>query len=58
MRASGLRQVQIWVPDTRAPGFATEARRQSKLVAAAAEHDDTMDFIEAVSAELWNELPD
>jgi hypothetical protein len=32
MRAMGLRPVQIWVPDTRAPGFAAEARRQCLLV--------------------------
>lgn len=29
----GLRPVQIWVPDVRAPGFAEEAHRQSRAVA-------------------------
>lgn len=29
LRAAGLRPVQIWVPDTRQPGFAAECRRQS-----------------------------
>lgn len=33
LRAQGLRPVQIWVPDPRAPGFAEEARRQSLVVA-------------------------
>ncbi|WHA42261.1 antitoxin MazE family protein [Agrobacterium larrymoorei] len=33
LRASGLRPVQIWVPDTRLAGFAEECRRQSHLVA-------------------------
>jgi hypothetical protein len=46
MRASGLRLIEIWVPDTRAPGFAEEARRQSLLVAAENGFDDMMDFIE------------
>jgi hypothetical protein len=32
MRAMGLRPVQIWVPDTRAAGFATEAERQCRLL--------------------------
>jgi Antitoxin MazE-like len=32
LRAAGLRPVQIWVPDTRAPGFAEECGRQSRLV--------------------------
>jgi hypothetical protein len=32
MRAAGLRPIQIWVPDTRAPGFAEECQRQSRLI--------------------------
>jgi hypothetical protein len=35
LRLAGLRPVQIWVPDTRRPGFAKECRRQSRLVARA-----------------------
>ena len=46
MRASGLRLIEIWVPDSSAPGFAQEARRQSLLVAAESDFDDMMDFIE------------
>ncbi len=34
LRAAGLRPIQIWVPDTRAPGFAEECRRQSGLIRA------------------------
>ncbi len=30
-RAKGLRLVQMWLPDTRTPEFAAEARRQSLL---------------------------
>lgn len=29
LHAAGLRPLQIWVPDTRRPGFAEECRRQS-----------------------------
>ena len=32
LKASGLRPVQIWVPDTRAPGFAQECARQSRMI--------------------------
>ena len=32
LRAAGLRPVQLWVPDTRAPGFAEECARQSRLI--------------------------
>jgi hypothetical protein len=35
LRASGLRPVQIWVPDTRRPGFAAECARQAGLMAEA-----------------------
>ena len=35
LRAAGLRPVQIWVPDTRRPGFADECARQSALMAEA-----------------------
>lgn len=33
-RASGLRLVQVWIPDARTPGFAEECRRQTALAAA------------------------
>ena len=39
LRASGMRPIQIWVPDTRAEGFAHECRRQS-LLALASECND------------------
>ena len=49
LRAQGLRPVQIWVPDTRRPGFHEEARRQSLLAAEADAKDvDLLAFIDAV----------
>ena len=33
MRAAGLRPVQIWVPDVRAPGFAEMCGRQARAIA-------------------------
>jgi hypothetical protein len=49
MRAAGLRPVQIWVPDTRAPGFAETCRRQARAVAAGdPAGDEIMRFIEGV----------
>nr|WP_158929350.1 antitoxin MazE family protein [Acidisphaera sp. S103] len=32
LRAAGLRPLQIWVPDTRAIGFAEECVRQARLI--------------------------
>ena len=42
LRAAGLRPVQIWVADTRRPGFEDECRRQSLLVAQADQADATV----------------
>ena len=47
--AAGLRPVQIWVPDTRAPDFAEKCRRQARAVAANdPAGDEIMDFIAQV----------
>lgn len=56
LRAAGLRPVQIWVPDTRRPGFTEEWRRQSLVVAAAdAADDDLSTFLDAPLADLAGE---
>ncbi|WP_342150471.1 antitoxin MazE family protein [Methylorubrum sp. SB2] len=56
LRAAGLRPVQIWVPDTRRPGFAEECRRQSQVVAAADAADpDLHAFMDAALADLDDE---
>jgi len=46
MRASGLRPVQIWVPDVRTPRLAEEAKRQSLLAASAAGELEALAFID------------
>lgn len=57
LRAAGLRPVQIWVPDTRAPGFAEECRRQCLLLAAAGNIDRDIDaWVEANNQGLAAEL--
>jgi len=58
LRAAGLRPVQIWVPDTRRPGFAEECRRQSRLVAQADKADtDMQGFMDEALADVdgWTE---
>jgi hypothetical protein len=49
LREQGLRPVQIWVPDVRAPGFAAEAHRQSALAAASSFASDDQAFVDAAS---------
>jgi len=49
LRAQGLRPIQIWVPDVRAPSFRAEAHRQSLAVATSTCARDNQAFIDAVS---------
>ena len=61
LRAAGLRPVQIWVPDTRRPGFAEECRRQAALVAAANRADAGLsDFLDAALEDIdgWDDAED
>jgi hypothetical protein len=54
LREAGLRPVQIWVPDTRRPGFAEECRRQSRLLKADPHEQEVLDWIEqAADADGW-----
>ena len=59
LRAADLRPIQIWVPDTRQPGFAEEARRQCDVVAAAdAEDQDLQDVMDATLLDLDDDACD
>jgi len=53
LRAQGLRPIQIWVPDVRAPAFQSEAHRQSSAVARSAQAREDQAFVEALSD--WGE---
>lgn len=54
LRAAGLRPVQIWVPDTRRPGFADECRRQARIVAAADAADPAWTFSSMPPFSVWS----
>lgn len=49
LRAQGLRPIQIWVPDVRAPGFTKEARRQSRLASSSRHAEADQAFVDAIS---------
>jgi hypothetical protein len=49
LRKAGLRPVQIWIPDTRSPEFAREARRQSLAVARSPREKEDQAFVDAIS---------
>jgi hypothetical protein len=55
-RDAGLCPVQIWVTDTRRPGFAEECRRQSRLAAAADAADADLDaFLDSALDDVLGE---
>ncbi|ECE8440923.1 DUF3018 domain-containing protein [Salmonella enterica subsp. enterica] len=58
LREAGLRPVQIWVPDTRRPGFIDECHRQAHVVALADAQDETTGaFLDEVAGDVdgWDE---
>jgi len=50
LRRQGLRPIQIWVPDVRAPAFRSQAHRQSLAVAASSKAREDQAFIDAASS--------
>ncbi|WP_082674694.1 antitoxin MazE family protein [Thiohalocapsa sp. ML1] len=49
-----LRAIEMWVPDTRQPGFADECRRQSRLLRDDPGEADTMDWLDhAADRDGW-----
>ena len=53
LRAEGLRPIQVWVPDTRAPTFAKQAHRESLALANSPHAAEDQAFIDAISE--WND---
>lgn len=49
LRASGLRPIQIWVPDTRKRGFAAECIRQSLLLKNDKHEEETLEWLDSVA---------
>ena len=57
LRAQGLRPIQIWVPDSRAPGFAEECARQAAVVEAANRADPELaQFMDTAARDLDEHL--
>ena len=56
LRASGMRPLQIWVPDTRRQGFAEECRRQAMVIAQADRIDSELDgILDAILGDLGSD---
>ncbi|HEY4811586.1 MAG TPA: antitoxin MazE family protein [Solirubrobacteraceae bacterium] len=50
LRSQGLRPLQIWVPDVRAPEFVAEAHRQSVAISTSEHEADDQAFVDAISS--------
>jgi len=55
-QATGLRLIQLWVPDTRSKRFAAECKRQSRLLKGDPAESEALRFIESV-ADWDNDAP-
>jgi hypothetical protein len=49
LRAAGFKQVQVWVPDPKAPGFAEECQRQSLLAQQAPKNLEDLEALAAIA---------
>lgn len=56
LRAQGLRPKQIWVPDLRDPAVQERIREQARALAQSPAYQEDMAWVQAVSAELLDEL--
>ncbi|MGB5618021.1 MAG: antitoxin MazE family protein [Desulfobacterales bacterium] len=48
LKASGLRPIQLWVPDVRSQKIINEVRKQSVRVSSDSKEPDIMKFVESV----------
>lgn len=49
LKAKGLKPVQIWLPDVKAPSFRAAARKQARAIAASAAEARDIGFVEAIA---------
>lgn len=53
-KAAGLREVRMWVPDVRAPGFQEALARQAAAIRASEEDREVFEDMQRLSDKLWN----
>ena len=49
LKARGLRQIQLWVPDTTSPDFHSRIEQQVKLIESTRDDRESLDYIEEVA---------
>lgn len=55
-KAAGLREVRMWVIDTRSPEFQAEARRQAALLNHSPDEREAIAMMDKFRAECWHDL--
>lgn len=56
-KAAGLREIRMWVPDTRTPEFQAEARRQAALLDHSDDEREAAEMMVRLAQEVWDEQP-
>jgi hypothetical protein len=56
-KAAGLREIRMWVPDTRTPAFKAEARRQAALLDHSEDEREAAEMMVKFAAEAWAREP-
>ena len=54
-KAAGLREVRMWLPDTRTPEFRAEARRQAALLDHSEDEREAGAMMQRLTAEAWDD---
>ena len=52
-KAAGLREVRMWLPDTRSPEFIAEARRQAALADDGEDVREASEMMRRLAADAW-----
>lgn len=55
-KAQGLREIRMWVPDVKAPGFQERLEDQIARINASEDEREVMIFCEAAAEEMWRDL--
>ena len=56
-KAAGLKQVRLWAFDINAPGFQEDLARECAAINASEDSRRVQEWIDEMTAEVWNDLP-
>ena len=56
-KAAGLREVRMWVPDTRVPVFQERLDKSIAAINASEDSKRVQEWLDEMTEEAWNDLP-